>query len=298
MAQDGADVALTEVAVLFECLGEELVGIVCVPERLECRFGILVIVGGPQYRVGSHRQFVLLTRELARRGIACMRFDYRGMGDATGPALPFDAAAPDIRAAIDNFRAHAPGIAGVVLWGLCDGATAACLYAPLDARVRGMVLLNPWVRTPTTEARAMLRHHYLERLLDRTFWLRLLRGRVAIAAAIAGLARYAHEWLIGERPARRVGAGGTLPDAMARCVGRSNAWFTIGLSGRDYVAREFDQVMSRPEWAALIGGPRALGVECWPSADHTFSSRTWRDPIADMSERAVREVERQDIGGS
>ena len=28
MAQDGADVALTEVAVLFECLGEELVGIV------------------------------------------------------------------------------------------------------------------------------------------------------------------------------------------------------------------------------------------------------------------------------
>ena len=29
--------------------------------------GVVVVVGGPQYRVGSHRQFVLLARALAQR---------------------------------------------------------------------------------------------------------------------------------------------------------------------------------------------------------------------------------------
>jgi exosortase A-associated hydrolase 1 len=298
MARDGVGVSLTEVAVLFDCLGEELVGIVCVPERVDYRCGVLVIVGGPQYRAGSHRQFVLLTRELANRGIASMRFDYRGMGDATGPARPFDRNAPDIRAAIDTFLAHAPGIECVVLWGLCDGATAACLYSPLDTRVRGMVLLNPWVRTPAVEARALLRHHYLKRLLDPQFWSRLLRGRVAIGAAAAGVARYARDAVAGSRRRDAAAAGETLPDAMARCVGRSHARFAIGLSGRDYVAREFEQVMSQATWASLIRGPRALGVECWPSADHTFSSSTWQHPIAAMCERAVRDVEGKNSRGS
>jgi exosortase A-associated hydrolase 1 len=240
---------------------------------------------------------VLLTRELASRGIACMRFDYRGLGDATGAALSFDATAPDIRSAIDTFLAHVPGIERIVLWGLCDGATAACLYSPLDSRVRGMVLLNPWVRTPTIEARTMLRHHYLKRLLDLEFWSRLLRGRVALGAAVAGLARYARDSLAGRWYAGSADAGDALPDAMARCLARSKTSFAIGLSGRDYVAREFEQAMSRARWAALIKGPRVLGIECWPLADHTFSSWTWRDPIARMSERAVRHVELQDFGG-
>jgi alpha/beta superfamily hydrolase len=45
---------------------------------------VLVIVGGPQYRAGSHRQFTLLARSLAEQGFAVLRFDYRGMGDSTG----------------------------------------------------------------------------------------------------------------------------------------------------------------------------------------------------------------------
>jgi len=46
--------------------------------------GVLIVVGGPQYRVGSHRQFVMLARFLADHGVPCMRFDYRGMGDVSG----------------------------------------------------------------------------------------------------------------------------------------------------------------------------------------------------------------------
>ena len=46
--------------------------------------GVLIVTGGPQYRAGSHRQFVLLARFLAARGMAVLRFDYRGMGDSEG----------------------------------------------------------------------------------------------------------------------------------------------------------------------------------------------------------------------
>src|SRR5690349_24048098 len=52
--------------------------------------GVLLVVGGPQYRVGSHRQFALLCRRLAGRGVPALRFDYRGMGDADGAARTFE----------------------------------------------------------------------------------------------------------------------------------------------------------------------------------------------------------------
>jgi len=52
--------------------------------------GVLIVVGGPQYRVGSHRQFLLLSRRLAAEGHPVMRFDYRGMGDASGAMRGFE----------------------------------------------------------------------------------------------------------------------------------------------------------------------------------------------------------------
>jgi len=66
---------------------------------------VLIIVGGPQYRVGSHRQFVLLARHLAAQGIPVMRFDVRGMGDSKGKPRNFGQLDDDLRAATDCFFA-------------------------------------------------------------------------------------------------------------------------------------------------------------------------------------------------
>lgn len=60
------------------------------PNEHEVPLGLLMVVGGPQYRVGSHRQFVLLARDLAAAGIPVFPFDYRGMGDSTGQARDFE----------------------------------------------------------------------------------------------------------------------------------------------------------------------------------------------------------------
>ena len=70
-----------EQGVVFDSAGQRLVGILALPDA-PADSAVLITVGGPQYRVGSHRQFTLLARELAAQGIASLRFDYTGMGDA------------------------------------------------------------------------------------------------------------------------------------------------------------------------------------------------------------------------
>ena len=65
---------VTEEVLNFECAGEQLWGVLHRPEQPKTR-AVLVVVGGPQTRVGSHRQFVLLARALADNGFACLRFE-------------------------------------------------------------------------------------------------------------------------------------------------------------------------------------------------------------------------------
>ncbi|MTW14575.1 hydrolase 1, exosortase A system-associated, partial [Pseudoduganella eburnea] len=176
---------LEERALAFPCQGETLVGLLS-GANASSRRGVLIVVGGPQYRAGSHRQFTLLARQLAARGIPSLRFDYRGMGDSGGAPHQFDMVADDLRAAIDAFQAALPGLQEVVLWGLCDGAAAALFYAHRDARVTGLVLLNPWARSAAGLARATLKHYYWQRLRDPAFWRKLGSGRLALGASLGG----------------------------------------------------------------------------------------------------------------
>ncbi|MCC8999300.1 MAG: hydrolase 1, exosortase A system-associated, partial [Candidatus Contendobacter sp.] len=135
-----------ESPLIFECEGAHLLGVLH-SGTLGATRGVLIVVGGPQYRVGSHRQFVLLARDLAQAGVPALRFDYRGMGDAEGEFAGFERIDADIAAAVDVFFTQVPGLQDVVIWGLCDAASAALFYAWLDPRIAGLVLLNPWLRT-------------------------------------------------------------------------------------------------------------------------------------------------------
>lgn len=270
----------SEDAVIFNCGSETLIGVVALPER-PSRVGVLIVVGGPQYRAGSHRQFVLLSRFLAERGVACMRFDYRGMGDSGGGPCDFRDVDRDIAAAVDNFLALAPSMDGVVLWGLCDGASASCFYAPRDPRVVGAVLVNPWVRTEAGEAETFLKHYYWRRLTDPRFWKKLVGGRVALRASIASLLSMADK---ARRAAPREHSASAapldLPDRMSASLEKSKIPFAVVLSGKDYVAKEFEQeTRKRPDWQALLRDGRAE-VITFPSADHTFSSEEKRGAAA------------------
>lgn len=251
------------------CEGQPLVGILAEPDGDASEVGVLIVVGGPQYRVGSHRQFTLLARDLAGHGFTALRFDYRSMGDSPGEARDFEAVEADIDAAITALLAARPALRRVVLWGLCDAASAALLYleSTRDPRVAGVALLNPWVRSAASLAQAHVKHYYWRRLREKAFWLKLLRGGVGLAA-LRGLGA-------NLRLARGAGAPAgprSFQDRMAAGLSGFGGPVLLVLSGDDYTAREFvEHSRSSPSWQGLLASPRVERHEL-PTADHTFST--------------------------
>jgi uncharacterized protein len=267
----------TETAFTFDCSGQGLAAILAMPGK-PAKQGVLVIVGGPQYRAGSHRQFTLLSRDLADSGIPCMRFDYRGMGDSEGSLHMFEEVEEDIRAAVDAFFAHCPGLERVVLWGLCDAASAVIFYAHRDPRVNGLVLANPWVRTQQGKAKAQLKHYYLSRLTNPDMWRKLISGKFDFADSFKSFFGS-----VSKAKQKGPESAQALPERMRTSLERFPGKVLLIMSGNDLVAREFeDAVESSNAWQSLLDTPRFVRKDL-PDADHTFSSRTWHNQVAEWT---------------
>jgi exosortase A-associated hydrolase 1 len=261
--------AVREDAFMFQCEGESLVGILHVPEREPARIGVLVIVGGPQYRVGSHRQFVLMARSLAQSGYAVLRFDYRGMGDSDGEMRTFERVASDVRVAIDELMRRIPSLTGVALWGLCDAASVSLMYCTQDARVKGVAIANPWVRSPAGQAQSYIKHYYGQRLLQRSFWVKALTGKLNITASLVDFLRK----LWSSRAAgKSAAAGGSFIERMRHGLQKFSGPTLILMSERDLTAQEFrDLSAASADWQKALRRAGVTTIDL-PGADHTFSS--------------------------
>lgn len=274
----------SESVLQFACEGESMLGIVSLPANNPVpQAGVIIVVGGPQYRVGSHRQFVLLARALASAGMAVLRFDCRGMGDSGGAQRSFTALDADIRAAVDALQSRLPSLESLSLWGLCDGASAALLYQgrSSDVRVKRLCLANPWVRSEATLARTQIKHYYTARLRQPEFWKKLLSGKVALKAL---------RDIVGNLRAVRAsggkaggGASKTFQQAMGEGWQRFPGPILLMLSAEDYVAKEFiEHTQADPAWtAALAQRPPTrhdlIGI------DHTFSDAASRKQVEDLT---------------
>ncbi len=268
-----------ESAQSFSCGDARLYGIVSTPQQPAAR-GVLIVVGGPQYRVGSHRQFTLLARSLAEQGIAAMRFDYRGMGDSEGAARTFEAVEEDLRAAVDHFLLAVPAIKEVVIWGLCDAAAAALFYAAHDTRVAGLVLLNPWARTSEGIAKTTLKHYYRGRLLDAGLWKKIATGRFDYAAACGSFLRLVGAAFGSGAPASAAAPTAPLPERMLAGLAGFKGKVLLIISPGDLTAQEFlDMAKGNPQWQRRLAEPR-VQRQVLDGADHTFSRRVWRDQVS------------------
>jgi exosortase A-associated hydrolase 1 len=257
-----------ERALQWSCKGALLPGVLCEPTAAGAEVGLLIVVGGPQVRVGSHRQFVLMARAAAAAGYPCLRFDVRGMGDAEGEARSFEQLDADIGSAIDALLAARPGLRRVVLWGLCDAASAALLYldARRDPRVAGLCLLNPWVRSAQSQAQTRVKHYYRQRLLEASFWRKLLSGKVALGA----LRELMQALRLSRKP--QVQAAASFQQRMQRAWAGFSGPSLLLLSSEDYTAKEFlEYAQARPAWQQLLSSS-ALQQATLEGADHTFST--------------------------
>jgi uncharacterized protein len=284
-----------ERALAFECQGSWLYGILHLPERSGSR-GVLIVVGGPQYRVGSHRQFTLLARRLAASGTSVMRFDCRGMGDSEGEPRTFEDVEEDIRCAIDTFLKEVPALNQLVIWGLCDAASAALFYAHRDERVTGLVLLNPWVRTDHGAAKVYLKHYYIARLFQPDLWNKIRQGNFSYGKAARSLSQVVRS-VLKEKKERMIPGqvnNGTprkiapLPERMLAGLSRFNGKILFILSGNDLTAQEFsDLVKGSAEWQRLLASP-GVSRQDLPEANHTFSRQEWKEQVITWTSRWIR----------
>lgn len=253
--------------------------------------GVVIIVGGPQYRVGSHRQFVKLSRFLADNGIASMRLDTSGMGDSSGSKAAFYQQDNDIETAITAFMQHNPQLKKLVLWGLCDAASAILikLQTP-DPRISGIVLLNPWVRQQHSHAEVMLKHYYLKRLFSRQFWQKMLGGGVALRHSLKDI------WqTLQQRKAQHSSTAPT-PEAneqnyvqlMLQGWQRYQGKTLLITSGNDLTAQEFLTLCAQqPPWQAEKNSALWLNL---PEANHTFASANWRQQVESATTDFIRSL--------
>jgi len=236
----------------FACADEMLSGTF---DEGNGKVGVLMVTGGTQTRVGSHRMSERLAKTLAEKGYPCLRFDRRGVGDSSGDDPGYRDSAADLAAAAAALREEAPGVERLVGLGLCDGATALALHGA-DARVADVILINPWL----VEAQsgdlppAAIRSHYRQRLLSLAGWKKLLSGKVSVRKLASGL--------------RKAGSATdtSLAEEAARGLQRFGRPATLILATGDGTAAAAAAEVDRPAFTGLIDAAIEIDTD-----SHTFA---------------------------
>jgi exosortase A-associated hydrolase 1 len=275
---------MLEQGVVFNCEGRQLVAIEhqghCGQKPNNNRHkGLVIVVGGPQTRVGSHRLFVFLARKLAKQGVSVFRFDYSGAGDSEGECATFEEIQTDIAAAIDTFQSRNPDITELSLWGLCDAASAILLYLqqfPSHVQIQQLFLVNPWVRQAHTQAAAFLRFYYIKRLFSRDFWKKLLTGKIRTKATWQEMRTFRKQSdqqsfnAYDDNFVSRMLTGLTLFTGNCHVI----------LSGNDLTADEFKLLInSDTPWRKLVLN-KAIILNTVTQANHTFSEYDNKQQLA------------------
>jgi len=271
-----------EIPIVFSSAANSLVGIIHQSE-LQSNKGVIIVVGGPQTRVGSHRAFVELARFLARNGVNVLRFDYTGAGDSDGKPAHFTEVAKDIDAAVDIFIAKLPQLDSICLWGLCDAASAIALYMNSTSKsehVERLVLLNPWVNQPHTQAQTFLKFYYLKRIFSRDFWQKLFTGNVALMTS----AKEIHSF---SKQSQQISATHYVENMLAG-LKQFDGKVLIIIAENDLTGQEFCALVAKNKQWRSIMARNTTEIITVESANHTFAQRQWKETINKLSLKLIQ----------
>ena len=273
----------SEEAMVFSVEGESVIGILHSGSETQST-GVLIVVGGRQYRIGAHRQFVSLARHLSANGYPVFRFDMRGMGDSSAAPIHFLDTVPDIAAALKEFRRAAPQIERIQLWGLCDGASAAIIFASGHDDINRVMMVNPWITTDGGLARTRLKHYYQKRLMSASFWRKLVSGSVNWVHSASSLGSVFKRSLSETKSDHDSEI--SLPDRVFKAMEEFNGALTAVISEKDLTAKEFKGEYDK-RYADFPDAASRWNLICIDS-DHTFSTPDTRTSLEILTEQWVK----------
>ena len=253
----------------FACAGAELAGSL---DEAAGPIGLVMVTGGSQTRIGSHRMYERLAKALAENGYPCLRFDRRGVGDSGGDDPGFRGSGPDIAAAVTALRRETPALARTFGFGLCDGATALALFGR-SAGLEGLILVNPWlVEAEAGEpAPAAIRAHYRRRLMTREGWRKIITGAVDYRKLLGGLKKIAGK-----------DEGSPLARATASALAASGLRSWLILAEGDATAIAAARELEAPAFNGLIEGRERIATD-----SHTFARAGDEEALATAALRAL-----------
>lgn len=144
----------------------------------------LFVNAGLIHRVGPHRLYVRIARQLAGAGYFALRFDLSGRGDndvrRDGAAF-LESSLAETRTAMD-FLEQTTGARRFVLFGICSGAINALQAAVADDRVAGVIAVDG----PAYPTTGYLIRRYAKRLMGGEAWRNTLQGRNKLGRLLRG----------------------------------------------------------------------------------------------------------------
>ena len=254
---------------------------------------VLLINTSANPRWGNGRIAVEIARALAADGVASLRMDAAGMGDAapqTGEVgRPYaEATTQDVLQAVAELarRTQRP----VVVFGACSGAYHAWQAACRDVHVAGMMLVNlqrfvwregdPSDMVRRTDLRPTA--FYLRNILDPRSWYRLIRADFDVARLIRViLMRVLRRAVAGLDPLLSAVSGGATPVGRVRkamrALGGRGLPILYLLARNDPGVEELAAYFGRDGWR-LRRQPNA-SVRMLEGADHTLSNAKVREAL-------------------
>lgn len=267
-------IGLSEQALLFG-RSKSLLGILTRPASgAHSRQPAVVILNtGIVHRVGHHRMYVTLARELAASGHSVLRFDLSGIGDSRSrgedrdPMTTFQA---DLADAIEMLASQ--GLESFVVVGLCSGADIALQYGAGDRRILGLVLLDPSI-PPTLRFYADYVSQRLGRLRS---WLNFARGRGRIWRDVVESIRVALTPAQFQNPTSLIDpqTRGLLQARYKAVVGRGAKLLVVLTGGPDEGRQSYREQMLDAFPDVPFGNQ--LLLQHFRDCDHTFTSEADR----------------------
>ncbi len=304
-----------EEAIQFTADSYRLYGIVHAPENPIVGLPIvLMMVGGPQTRVGSHRGYVQIARSLCRGGATVVRFDYRGVGDGDGDYVTYTYSETSLIAALDWIGKNL-GQKPVVLWSLCDGAAACMVFGPrLGPSIVGMILCNPYVHSQQNRAETLIKYYYLRRILEKSFWIKLFSfnfNPLTFGVSFLSLVKSAVSSRAAERASAKqakssdngseVGntqtgpeedptgfAEDTLQVRMIDGIKKFRKPILFLLSSADLTADQFRTLLEKHNELIPLFKRKLLSIRSISGGDHTFSNLNHKRQVAAESLVALK----------